>query len=132
MLIPTTMDDEVREAKYEDNFHRDLHEEVIVLKPEGDVIIAPINPLMSKYRDFFDKSILTKKLTSEEYYMYRNAPKKFALDIYGNMGYWSMVLFLNECHSMIDFDFEEIKYIDPRRLHTIVDEILTLEGIRNE
>lgn len=132
MLIPVTVDEELERAKVIENPHRTLNEKLSIINNDGSTIICPLNPLVSKYKDFLEKYIKTDQLTDEQYYRYRYAPKTFSLDKYNTTGYWSMILFLNECHTMADFDLNSIRYVDPYVLPTIVDEILTLEGSRNE
>jgi hypothetical protein len=127
MIIPLTVDDDISYGSQSSHEHRDINEVLYLTSKSGITIAEPLNPLTSKYKDFLEAYIVTMDLTEEQQYQYRYSPKKLSLDIYGTTGYWSMILFLNECHSIIDFAPTSVKYVDPNYIDTLFDEIHILE-----
>jgi hypothetical protein len=127
MIIPLTVDDDIAYGLQSSREHRDINETLYLTTKSGVTISEVLNPLTSKYKDFLEAYIVTRELTEEQQYKYRYSPKKLSLDIYGTTGYWSMILFLNECHSIIDFAPTTVKYVDPKYIDALFDEIHILE-----
>lgn len=128
-MIPVTIDEEIRSGSSKVLSHRKFNSELTVnYKKCGGVVHVPINPLISKYKDYFDRYIYDDPLTETEARRYRYAPKTFSLDMYGTTEYWSVILFLNDCHSITEFCPSHIKYVDPAVIAELFQEIFILEG----
>lgn len=127
MIIPLSVDNDISYGLTSLREHRDINETLYLTTKSGVTIAEVLNPYTSKYKDFLDPYITTTELTEEQQYKYRYSPKKLSLDLYGTTGYWSMILFLNECHSIIDFAPKTVKYVDPRYVDMLFDEIKILE-----
>lgn len=127
-MIPTTIEDDIANGDSEGIGHRKLNGVLNLQYTNSDSSIkVPINPLVSKYKDFLEAYIYTVPLDEDEVREYRFAPKRFCLDVYGTTAYWSVILFINDCHSVLDFELTEIKYIDPGMIESLFEEILALE-----
>lgn len=131
MRIPVTIEEDIEEGLSQDISHRKLNECAIVhYNNTGENIKIPMNSIISKYRDYFDKYIDEEKLTEDEEREYRYSPKKFSSFMYGTTSYWSIILYINECHSILDFVPKgSIKYVVPEVIESLIEEILILEGI---
>lgn len=130
MAIPITIEECIEQGRDAECSHRTLNGSAILhYTHNGKNISIPINPLINKYRDFFDEYILVHQLTEIEQRTYRFAPKKFSLDMYGTTEFWSIILYLNDCHSILDFQPTVIKFIDNTQINGILNEILILEDL---
>ena len=69
-------------------------------------------------------------ITEEDERKYLYSPKKLSLDVYKTTEYWSILLYINECHSIIDFaPTGSVNAIRPDILTKLLNEILILEGL---
>jgi hypothetical protein len=127
MIIPISVDEDISYGLRSLREHRDINETLYLTTKSGVTISEVLNPYTSKYKDFLEAYITTTELTEDQQYKYRYSPKKLSLDLYGTTGYWSMILFLNECHSIMDFAPVKVKYVDPRYVDMLFDEIKILE-----
>ena len=41
---------------------------------------------------------------------FRFQPKRVSLEMYGTVDYWSLILYINECPSVIDFEPEKLTF----------------------
>lgn len=127
-MIPTTIDEDITNGNRRTS-HRSLnHELTIKYKHDDSEVKVPCEPIISKYKDYFDKYMDVAPLTEQEQNDYRYAPKKVSLDFYGTIAYWSIILFINECHSIVEFEPVNMKYIDPNYIEDLIEEITVLEG----
>ena len=60
---------------------------------------------------------------------HRYRPKMLSYDLYGTTELWFLLLNLNGCKSIMEFTPKKIKFYDPDRLKSYINEILVLEGI---
>ena len=105
---------------------------VTVIRNEqtGEIIRVPSMSLMNKYRYYLKEIVTIKfKITDEEFRKYKYAPKRLSFDLYGTTEYWSALLELNNCLSIIDFNNQWIYAYDPLRINEYVNEILIKEGL---
>lgn len=128
MSIPMTVEEDIRLGLSRAKSHRNMNGSLIMTYNTNEHVKLPMNSLISKYRDFFDKYIDEVELTEEEQNFYRYSPKKFSQAMYGSTEYWSIILYINECHSIIDFEPVKIKYVVPESIDDILNEIMILEG----
>ena len=73
--------------------------------------------------------IVEKELDDKAIAEVRYKPKTLSYVLYGTTEFWNDILILNECKSIIDFTPKKIRYYDPNRLKTYLNQILILEGI---
>lgn len=130
MAIPATINEDIQDGLSRSISHRSLNNSLILSYTKTDEKIkVPINSIISKYYNYFLPYIDEVELTEQEQRDYRYSPKKFSEDMYKTTGYWSIILYINECHSIIDFEPKTIKYIDPAYIEDILSEIMILEDI---
>lgn len=128
MVIPATIQDDIKRGETSQKTHRMLNNSLIIDYANSDESVRmPFNSIISKYKEYFDKYIDEVELSEEEQRTYRYAPKKFSLDMYGTIEYWSIILYINECHSIMDFEPTKVKYVVPESITEIINEILILE-----
>jgi hypothetical protein len=130
-MIPATIREEIDDGLSEVFSHRNFNRCAILhYDKNNESVKIPMRHLISTYRDYFDDAIVTVDIDEEEERKYRYAPKKLSLDVYQTTQFWSIILFINECHSIIDFHPEgSVKLLDPNKAFTIVNEILILEDL---
>lgn len=130
MFIPETMQDQIDNGEKKEISYRNLHSKAIIHDSERDIKIRiPYDSLINKYRHFLDAIVITVKFdeTYRKYYRYK--PKLFSYDTYGTTELWFVILELNGCASMIDFDLDSVKFYDPKKFKSFINEIMNLEGI---
>lgn len=128
-MIPATIESDIARGASGSATHRKLNNVLTIhYTANGKNIDIPFEPLISKYKDLVEAYIDEEELTEDEVVRYRYAPKQFSLDMYGTTGYWSLILFLNDCHSIIDFHPQSIKYIEKNMIESLIEEILALEA----
>ena len=124
-MIASTITEDIQNGYSSEIGHRRFNNALTIhYGQSGETIQTPINSIIAKYIDYFTPIIREYTFTEEERATYRFAPKKFCQDEYGNQGYWSMILYINECHSVLDFDLETIKYFEPTRFRELLEEVL--------
>lgn len=130
MSIPATIPDDIKRGVTSQKTHRVLNNSLrINYANSGESVRMPLNSIIAKYKDYFDKYIDEVELTEEEQIKYRYSPKKFSQDMYGTIEYWSIILYINECHSIMDFEPVTVKYVLPNQITDLINEILILEGL---
>ena len=130
MAIPATITDDIKRGVTSQKTHRVLNNSLIInYLNSGESVRMPLNSIIAKYKDYFDKYIDEVELTEDEQMSFRYSPKKFCLYMYGTVEYWSIILYINECHSIMDFEPVKIKYIVPESITDIINEILILENL---
>ena len=129
MYIPSTLSELIEYGKNLDIAHRGFNSGAELHDASSDETIRiPFNPLINKYRDYFDAIMLTVPLNEEEQNDLRFSPKKLSYELYGTTEYWSMLLYINNCHSILDFEPEKVKVFDPDELQHLINELLIIEG----
>lgn len=128
-MVPTTIEDDIRTGNGRQICHRTVNQELTLTYGQQELKM-PFNPLISKYKEYFDNYILTKELTESQRTLYRYAPKMVSRDIYGTISYWSVILFINEAHSVMEFEPVDLKYVDPQYISNLFEEIFILEGAK--
>lgn len=130
MFVPETMNDQINHAENLEISYRTLHTKAIVHDSERNINIRiPYDSLINKYRHFLESIVIEIKIdeTYQKYYRYK--PKLFSNDTYGTTELWFVILELNGCPSMLDFDLDRIKIYDPKKFKSFINEIMNLEGI---
>lgn len=130
MAIPATIKEDIRRGITSQKTHRVLNNSLCIqYTNSSESIRMPLNSIIAKYKDYFDKYIDEVELTEEEQLIYRYSPKKFSQDMYGTIEYWSIILYINECHSIMDFQPVKVKYVVPQSITDLINEILILEDL---
>lgn len=88
----------------------------------------PYSPLINKYKEFFDSISAKIPLNDDDYKKYKFSPKRVSLDIYGTTELWSVILYINNCKSVIDFDLHTIKLLFPDKVNDMINEIFIFEN----
>lgn len=127
-MIPTTIPEYVEDGKLQEYSHRTLNSELSIYNTSTNhTITVPYNAIVSKYRDYFDKYIISIELNEDEKRRYWHNPKIVSYDKYGTVEYWSIILFINECGSALDFEPEFINIIDTGDLERLISDLLILD-----
>lgn len=131
MYIPATLTELIEYSKDLILSHRKFNIGAELYdKSSNTSIQIPFNPIINKYKDYFDKILISVPLTEEEQREYKFAPKKISYELYGTVEYWSMILYINNCHSLLEFEPTILKVLDPDELRELINEILILEGLK--
>lgn len=129
MSIPATIPDDIRRGATSQKTHRVLNNSLCInYANSGETVRMPLNSIIAKYKEYFDNYIDEVELTEDEQRTYRYSPKKFSQDMYGTTEYWSIILYINECHSVMDFEPVKVKYVIPQSITDLINEILILEN----
>jgi hypothetical protein len=125
---PVNLDEYVALIEELDYSFRKLHGQVIITNNQTEESInVPLNSLTTKYRDYLASCVTTLELTEKESEMYRFQPKALSLKVYNTTEFWSDLLELNGCTSIIDFKPTIVKLYDPKDLKELLNEIMILE-----
>lgn len=131
MYIPSTLTELIEYSKDLIISHRKLNIGAELYDTSSNTSIQiPFNPIINKYKDYFDKIVISVPLTEDEQREYRFSPKKISYEMYGTVEYWSMILYINNCHSLLEFEPTVLKVLDPDEIRELVNEILILEGLK--
>lgn len=95
----------------------------------NEIIKIPFNTMIHKYRDFFDKYIITYELTELEVMEYKFQPKKMSSDLYGTTEFWGLLLYINDKHSILDFSLEnnQVNIIKPENIDELLNELMIVQ-----
>lgn len=93
----------------------------------GDIIKIPYSSIISKYREYFDPYIIRLELDEEEQRIYWHSPKMLSYDLYGTVEYWSILLYINESASILDFEPKFLNVIDKEHIQDIVNELMIID-----
>lgn len=93
----------------------------------NDTIIIPYAPLINKYREYFDPYIIRLELTEDEQRAYWHSPKILSYDLYGTTEYWSILLYINEAPSFLDFEPEYLNVISKSDIQEVVNELMIID-----
>lgn len=130
MALSITMQDLIEKAKLMEVSYRNLHNYVIIRdKVTEERIRAPFTSIINKYRDFLSDITYEVTLTDVEYMKYRYAPKTLSQDLYGTTEYWFIIMELNNCITVANFNSKTLKIYEPEGLNAIINEIMILENI---
>lgn len=127
MYNPPTIEEQVELGLKSLYGHRQLNSCAFIHDEQSDTTLKiPFNPIFSQYKDYFDKISYTVELTEEEQNRFRFQPKLVSLEMYGTVDYWSMILYLNEAPSVIDFEPEKLTLIYNDKLNDFINELRIL------
>lgn len=130
MALSITMQDLIEKSKLMEVSYRNLHNYVIIRdKVTEERIRTPFTSIINKYRDFLSDIIYEVTLTDVEYMRYRYAPKTLSQDLYGTTEYWFIIMELNNCITVANFNSKVLKIYEPEGLNAIINEIMILENI---
>lgn len=128
MYIEPTIDEQIQNAKdRSDITHRMLNScSFIIDNKTKESIKIPFNPLYSKFKDYFDSVTTVVPLTEEEQNLFRYQPKRMSLRMYNTTEYWSLLLYLNECASITDFDLTSVRIVYNDKIKSFLNELFIL------
>ena len=128
--IQSSVAKQISDIKKNEIAYRTMMQQAI-LKNEttGEIINIPFSSYTKMYRDLLSQIIVEKELDDKAIAEVRYKPKTLSYVLYGTTEFWNDILILNECKSIIDFTPKKIRYYDPNRLKTYLNQILILEGI---
>lgn len=128
MYIPVNIKEQIEVGTSSNINHRNLNSRVYIHDDKTDLnVLIPFNPLYSKYKDYFDDIIVEIPLSEKEQEKYRYSPKKVSLDMYNTVDYWSLILYINECPSVIDFTPEKLKIVLNDKINEFINELMILD-----
>lgn len=131
MIIPSTIREDIEQGTNKELSHRVFNKGAYLhYVQNGETIKIPMNHIINKYKEYFDPYIEEFDIDEEDERRYLYSPKKLSLDLYQTVEYWSILLYINECHSIVDFaPSGTVKAIRPSYLVELLNEILILEGL---
>lgn len=133
MVVPETITDLISYGKDLEISHRTLNNEVKIHDKKTDITCTiPFNAIVNKYRDFFDQYVYGIEFNEAEKRKYRFAPKRLSQDLYGTTEYWSIILYINECATKLDFDTTKMAYIylvDGTKIKELINELLIVDSL---
>lgn len=129
MYIPTTLTELIAYGKNLEVSHRNFNNKIFLhnVKTE-ETLKLPFNPIINKYRDFFDEHIISLELTEEEQDKYWYKPKQLSYDYYGTVEYWSILLYVNQMASAINFTPVKLNLVLKEDILDLVNEILIIQA----
>ena len=129
MYIPTTLSELIEYGKSIELSHRNFNNRIFLHNVKSDEILKlPFNPIINKYRDFFGKHTVRLELTEEEQDRYWYHPKKLSYDYYGSVEYWSIILYINDAGSAIDFRPTKLNLVLKEDILELINEILIINS----
>lgn len=96
-------------------------------KMTDETIQVPISNIINKYKDYFDKITCTVIVDDEQMNTYKYKPKMLSYDLYGTTELWSILLYINDCKSVMDFNKTRLKLLYPDKIEDLLNEIFILE-----
>ena len=130
MVIPATIDELVESAVNAEISYRNMHGGLLMTDSlTEETIRVPINSLFGKYRYFLENTIIEWEFNDIEFERYKYKPKALSDKLYGTTEFWSGLLDINECVSVIDFNSKKIKMYDPKKIKPLINEILIMEKV---
>lgn len=127
-MIPGTVIDDIAQGSRMRISHRLLNREALLHRLDGERIRLPIDSLINDFLPLIKEYIFDIELDEASMLRYRFSPKKLSYDLYETTQYWSILLYMNECHSILDFEPKKIRFIDPGKIDVLINEILILGG----
>jgi hypothetical protein len=131
VIIPATTREDIDRNGGKTLSHRNFNIGAYLHYTKNDETIKiPMNHIVNKYKEYFDPYIVEVEMEAEDERRYRYSPKKLSMDTYQTTEYWSIILYINECHSIVDFTPEGyIKLIQVNKIEELLNEIMILEGL---
>lgn len=130
MYVPNTISEQIEVGTKTNINHRTMNSRVIIHDEKKNMNITSVfSPIYSKYKDYFDKITVEVPLTEKEQLRYRFAPKLVSLDVYNTVDYWALILYINECPSVIDFKPEKLKWVVKDKIEEFINELMILDRL---
>lgn len=130
MYVSNTIGEQIEVGTKTNINHRTMNSRLIIHDEKKNTKITSVfNPIYSKYKDYFDKITVEVPLTEKEQLRYRFAPKLVSLDVYNTVDYWALILFINECPSIIDFKPKKIKWVVKDKIEEFINELMILDHL---
>lgn len=128
--IPASLPEQVERIRDLEITYDTLHPKAYLYDKKSDSTIKiPYSSITSKYKDYLSTIILSVELDDDDKRKYWYRPKSFSYDIYKTTELWDTLLILNNATSIAQFTPNVIKYYDPNRLKSFLNEILIIEKI---
>lgn len=128
-MVPTTIEELIIRGKGLEYSHRTLNSTLDIHDVQSNQTIrVPYNAIIGKYWDYFKKCIISIELTEEDKRRYWHNPRIVSYDTYGTVEYWSLVLYMNECASPLEFEPEDINIIDRSDMNRLIMDLKILDN----
>ena len=128
MYTPPTLTELIEEGKSSQISHRNFNNTIFLHDVRNDDIIKlPYNAIINKYRDFFTDHIVRFELTDDEKDRFWYKPKYLSYEYYGTVEYWSIILYINECGSSLEFTPDKLNLVLKEDIRDLVNEILIVQ-----
>ena len=122
--------DLVEEKMDKELSHRTLNNDLMIHDKKTDITLTmPYNAIVNKVREWFVPYIYSLEMHETQRLRYWYNPKILSYDIYGTTEYWSIILYINECASMLDFEPTYVRLIDPTKIREVVNELIILNDL---
>lgn len=105
----------------------DLKFSKFCLIEQRDGIEFPVHNVIDDYWDELREMSMEVELNQQEYHEYRFRPRLLCDYIYGNGDLYWIILIINDCINVRDFDKKKIKLIRPTALKELLDSVFRSE-----
>lgn len=130
MSIQPNITSQIDAIKKKEISYRNLMQHGILTNTSNNEIIQiPFSSYTRMYSDLLSTIIIESKLDDRAQSEIRFKPKTLSYLLYGTTEFWNDLLILNECKSIFDFTPKTIRYYDPSRFKSYLNQILILEGV---
>lgn len=128
MYVATTLTELIENGKELQISHRNFNNSLLIHDNKSDnTIKVPFNAIINKYRDFFIPYTVRFELTEQEQSKFWYNPRLLSYDYYGTPEYWSILLYINDCASALDFKPTKLNLILKENIKEVINEILILQ-----
>ena len=129
MGLPATLSDQVTDMRKREISYQSLHKTAVLYNEESKRNIKiPWDSISRKYRDILNKIRIQIILTDDLMSRYQYQPKRVSYELYKTTEFWSDILILNNCGTVLDFtDIRKLIVYDPDELKQLINEIMILE-----
>lgn len=128
-MVQPTLPELIEHGENLEISHRTLNADVRIRDSKSHQIIQiPYNAIVNKYHDFFDQYSYILPLTELEKDIYWHNPRLLSFHQYNTTEYWSIILYINECASMLDFEPNKVTLIDKNHIKELVNQLLIIDN----
>ena len=127
---PTTMEEQIDDMTAQELSYSAIHSYCTIEDQVAESELnVPYASLINKYRHFLTSYVGEWELTPDIKRIFMYSPKAMSYHVYGTTELWSVLLDLNNCKSIMEFDLDKVKLYNPYTINTMINEILILEGV---
>ena len=130
MAIQPTIKKQISDIEKKEIAYRTLTQKALMTNQmTNDTIQIPFASYTKMYRNLLSAIIVEKELDDKAAAEVRYKPKTLSYLLYNTTEFWNDILILNECKSVLDFTPKKVRFYDPTRFKTYLNQILILEGV---